>query len=125
LTPTVRRFDESCHAEPLRQAQDRLDPASISLKGALRAPPWIAGQAHNDSVHKTGIESGVGPAMASRLAACFSSWFSGKRGCALDLCSHGGYLYITDQNVVLSGRTHREKKTKSHPFLHPFPEQLQ
>jgi hypothetical protein len=38
---TVRRFDESCHAG--------LDPASISLEGALRAPPWIAGQARNDS----------------------------------------------------------------------------
>jgi hypothetical protein len=33
-------FDESCHAG--------LDPASISLEGALRAPPWIAGQARND-----------------------------------------------------------------------------
>jgi hypothetical protein len=33
-------IDESCHAG--------LDPASISLEGALRAPPWIAGQARND-----------------------------------------------------------------------------
>jgi putative endonuclease len=31
---------ESCHAG--------LDPASISLEGALREPSWIAGQARND-----------------------------------------------------------------------------